>query len=394
MSEDRTQAPSKHRRQLAREQGLVAHSPELTAAAGWLGAVLALGAFRGDLARAMVGLVQGSMMEPSAMATDPAGVASRVRGLVIALSWPLGMILAAFATSAFVAHQMQVRGLWTASLIAPDLGRLWTPGRGPGLGARLGTVVWSVSKAVVIVLVSACVIYSGWGEIQRLSRLEVPEMARTAARSMLHMTEVLAGVLVVLGLMDYGLRYFRARSDVDDNVPGATRGPADDGRRCRGAGPTATDCARLAHRFGRPARRRQPRIDRPRSPDRCPVGRPSTQTRQDPHDGQRRGRQAFEEDRRGRGNHPGRCRLPGSPPGPTFRLVEPHPGRVHRRARRDLAAECLVLNHRPAFPVPAVFALDMHVDRRYRPAHTSQRSYFGAARSAEIAELRSGFENQ
>ena len=212
MSEDRTQAPSKHRRQLAREQGLVAHSPELTAAAGWLGAVLTLGAFRDDLARAMVGLVQGSMMEPSAMATDPAGVASRVRGLMIALSWPLGVILAAFAASAFVAHQMQVRGLWTASLIAPDLGRLWTPGRGPGLGARSGTVVWSLFKAVVIVIVSAGVIYSGWGDIQRLSSLEVPELARTAARSILNMTEVLAGVLVVLGLLDYGLRYFRVEA--------------------------------------------------------------------------------------------------------------------------------------------------------------------------------------
>ena len=209
MSEDRTQAPSKHRRQLAREQGQVAHSPELTAAAGWLGAVLTLGAFRGDLAKAMVGLVHGSMIGPSAMATDPAGVAYQVRGLVFAISWPLGMILAAFATSAFVAHQFQVRGLWTASLIAPDLGRLWTPGSGPGLGARSGTVAWSVFKAVVIVLVSACVIYSGWGEIQKVSRLEVPELARTVARSVLHMTEVLAGVLVVLGLLDYGLRYFR-----------------------------------------------------------------------------------------------------------------------------------------------------------------------------------------
>ena len=41
MSEDRTQPPSKRRRQLAREQGQVAHSPELTAAAGWLVVLIA-----------------------------------------------------------------------------------------------------------------------------------------------------------------------------------------------------------------------------------------------------------------------------------------------------------------------------------------------------------------
>ena len=50
MSEDRTQPASKRRRQLAREQGQAAHSPELTAAAGWLVAVLLLGFWGGDLA--------------------------------------------------------------------------------------------------------------------------------------------------------------------------------------------------------------------------------------------------------------------------------------------------------------------------------------------------------
>ncbi len=50
MSEDRTQPPSKRRRQLARQQGQVAHSPELTAAAGWLAAVVLLGVLGDDLA--------------------------------------------------------------------------------------------------------------------------------------------------------------------------------------------------------------------------------------------------------------------------------------------------------------------------------------------------------
>ena len=43
MSEDRTQPPSKRRRQMARQHGQAAHSPELTAAVGWLAAVVLLG---------------------------------------------------------------------------------------------------------------------------------------------------------------------------------------------------------------------------------------------------------------------------------------------------------------------------------------------------------------
>ena len=58
MSEDRTQPPSKRRRQLARQHGQVAHSPELTAAAGWLAAVALLGIVGDDLALGLTKLVQ------------------------------------------------------------------------------------------------------------------------------------------------------------------------------------------------------------------------------------------------------------------------------------------------------------------------------------------------
>jgi flagellar biosynthesis protein FlhB len=209
MSEDQTQPPSKRRRQLAREQGQAAHSPELTAAAGWLVAVVLLGAFGEDLARAMVGLVRTSMAAPSAMPTDPAGVAARVRGLILDLAWPLGFILAGFAAAALAAHQLQVRGLWAGRLIAPDPARLWTPGRSPGLGTRSGNVAWATVKAVVVVIVSAWAVRAGWGEVHRLSALEVPELARAAGRSVLHLAAVLAGVLLILGMVDYGLRYAR-----------------------------------------------------------------------------------------------------------------------------------------------------------------------------------------
>ncbi len=209
MSEDQTQPPSNRRRQLAREQGQAAHSPELTAAAGWLVAVVLLGAFGEDLAWAMVGLVRSPMVDPSAMSADPSGVASRVRGLILILAWPLGFILAGFAAAALTAHQLQVRGLCASRLIAPDPARLWTPGTGPGFGARAGNVAWATVKALVLVIVSAWVLSDGWVEFQRLSALELPQMVRSAGRSVLHVPAVLAGVLLVLGLVDYGLRFAR-----------------------------------------------------------------------------------------------------------------------------------------------------------------------------------------
>ncbi len=209
MSEDHTQPPSKRRRQLAREQGQVVHSPELTAAAGWLVAVVVLGVFGEELKQVMVGLVRASMIGPSAMATDPAGVSSRVRGLLLVLVRPLGFVMLGFASASLAVHQLQVRGLFTGRLIAPDPARLWKPGSGPGLGTRSGNVAWATIKAVVVVIVSAWILRAGWGEAQRLSLLGMPDLVQAAGRSVLHLSAVLAGVLLILGLADYGLRYSR-----------------------------------------------------------------------------------------------------------------------------------------------------------------------------------------
>ena len=58
MSEDRTQGPSKQRRQQAWERGLVAHSPELTGAVGLLAASALLAIWGDDLTAALLGLVR------------------------------------------------------------------------------------------------------------------------------------------------------------------------------------------------------------------------------------------------------------------------------------------------------------------------------------------------
>src|SRR5271168_3947767 len=98
MSEERTQPASKRRRQLAREQGQVAHSPELTAAAGWLVAIVVFGMVVEDLTRGLTEPVRGSLTQSAILVAEPDAVVSHVRGLVIGLGWPLAAILAGFPT--------------------------------------------------------------------------------------------------------------------------------------------------------------------------------------------------------------------------------------------------------------------------------------------------------
>jgi flagellar biosynthetic protein FlhB len=206
MSEDRTQPPSKRRRQLARQQGQVAHSPELTAAAGWLTAVLILCALGDDLASRLTDLVRGPLVRSAVVTADPAAVVAAVRGLAHGLIWPLAAILVGFAAGALVAHQLQVRGLWAPVLVVPDAARLWAFSSGQSAGTRAERVMWSLVKSAVLLAASAWSIRAGWNDVLRLSDLEGPALAHAVGQILQRTVWILAGVLVVLGCADYALR--------------------------------------------------------------------------------------------------------------------------------------------------------------------------------------------
>ena len=209
MSEDRTQPPSKRRRQMARQHGQAAHSPELSAAAGWLAAVVLLGFFGDDLALALTDLVRGSLLHPAELPDDAIALVAHVRGLAKGLAWPLAAILGGFAGGALAAHQLQVRGLWATSQIVPDPRRLWRFSKGAGLSTLVVQSIWFLTKGIVLVAASAWALCAGWGDFLRQSSLEGPNLARAAGQIVLHLSWALAGVLLVLGLVDYVLRYRR-----------------------------------------------------------------------------------------------------------------------------------------------------------------------------------------
>jgi flagellar biosynthesis protein FlhB len=209
MSEDRTQPASKRRLQIAREQGQVAHSPELTAAGGWLVAVLLLGFWGEELAGGLIGLAQQSAGGTPVLWVDGPAFVSRIRQAVMAVAVPLGMILTGFAAGALATHQLQVRGLWAIGLIAPDPTRLWILGRSGGMTSGIERIVWSVIKAVVLVGVSFWVIRAQWAGILRLSDLAFPALAIATGHALIQPARVLALVMMVLGLADFGLRHLR-----------------------------------------------------------------------------------------------------------------------------------------------------------------------------------------
>src|SRR5262245_33432338 len=209
MSEDRTQAPSKLRRQQARDRGQVAHSPELTGAVGMLAAVVLLGFWGETLVAALIAIVREPLASAPSVSADPAEVVARLRQLAIGVIWPLVPVVAGSALAALAAHQAQVQGLWAPGLLAPDLRRLWMLGHGPGLGARGARGAWSLVKAAVVVAVAAWAIQRGLGDFQQLGRAETPELARGAGRALWQLASALAAATLALGAVDFALQYRR-----------------------------------------------------------------------------------------------------------------------------------------------------------------------------------------
>jgi flagellar biosynthesis protein FlhB len=209
MSEDRTQPPSKRRRQLARDQGQAVHSPELTAAAGWLVALTLLGFWGSDLARGLVGLVREPLAGTPMLSAGPIDIVARIRWQAMAVAAPLMVIVTGFSAGAVAAHQLQVRGLWATPLIAPDPARLWNFGREGSAAAGFERMSWAVVKGVVLAAVSLWAVRAEWDAIARLSAVETSALAGAAGELVYQPALVVGAVMLVLGMADYGLRYMR-----------------------------------------------------------------------------------------------------------------------------------------------------------------------------------------
>jgi flagellar biosynthetic protein FlhB len=209
MSEDKTQSPSKLRRQKARDEGQVAQSPELTGAAALLAAAFLLGGWGESLVTALLVLVREPLTGSPGFAADAAEVIARLRHSVLTVAWPLGVVTIGPALAALAMHQAQVLGLWAPGLLAPNVGRLWTSGQGPGLSTRGGRSIWGVVKVLVVGAVAAWIVQSSWPAFQSLSGSEPQVIARASGQALRQTALALSAATLALGVVDYALQYRR-----------------------------------------------------------------------------------------------------------------------------------------------------------------------------------------
>lgn len=230
-SDDKTEAPTEHRRAEARRQGNVARSTDLSAAGLMLAAACVLAMFSVSLTRSFGELLDDSLRTSGRLEIDTAWAA---RLYLTHLGWlarhvlPLLLVMLA---SALAVNLLQVGFLYSPEVLEPKLSRL-----NPLEGAKrilsprsLVKLVVSLGKLAVVVAIAVWSIASYLPEFLELAGLEwltagtsddfrefgvAPLLLSKVRSAGLQLAFQLAAALLVLALIDFGFQKWKHERDL------------------------------------------------------------------------------------------------------------------------------------------------------------------------------------
>ena len=202
---DRTAPPGALRLHAAREAGLAARSPELTAALVLLAGVAALALLGGSLVAAAGALLRQFLS--AAGSPEVAAAAAAAPALVVRLAWPV----AALGLAAAVGGNLLQGGVrFTARPLRPDAGRV-VP-RWGRLARRACSpeaafnLVKELLKVAVVGAIAAAIVAAA---PERLAGVSPAAGGALLARAALCGAGLTAAALLAVALLDYGFRRYR-----------------------------------------------------------------------------------------------------------------------------------------------------------------------------------------
>jgi flagellar biosynthetic protein FlhB len=207
---EKSQDPTPHRRQQAREEGQVVHSQDLAAAALLtVGLIVLL-----TLSAPVVGFFENFtrlQLSDAWLSTD--------RDTLTVFSWATGWelgkamlpILGVVLLAAVLAHLFQVGFLFLPNKLLPDIGRV-NPLAGLSRIFSLASAVqlgFGLFKIAVVVGVAYWSLSSRWDEVIGLAGLELPQIAVSLTDVLLWTSIKVCVALFILALMDYLYQHWR-----------------------------------------------------------------------------------------------------------------------------------------------------------------------------------------
>lgn len=213
---EKTELPTDHRRTEARQQGNVARSQDLNAAALMLAAALALSFFGMSVFQSFGRLIEASFKTVSIQGFSGTGIAGRFRALFEYSAFAvLPMVLLLMGVAIF-ANIVQVGFLVTPEALSPKLSRL-NPIEGFKRLASVRALVrlaGSLAKFAIVIAVAALFLATSMPALMRLTGAGPSTFLTTVHGSVVALAFQLSLALVALALLDFTFQKWKHEQDL------------------------------------------------------------------------------------------------------------------------------------------------------------------------------------
>jgi flagellar biosynthetic protein FlhB len=194
----KTEDPTQKRLEDARKKGDIAKSQDVPV---WflLLASAAIMAGAGPLATSIAQPLIKLLDHPHAFRLADGGAQKLMYEVLMALLVPMAVIFGAIAVASVIGHIVQHRPLWTFEKVKPDLNKL-SPMK--GFERMFGAQGWMnlLKSALKIGAVGVAMLYAVWPEMTAIT-----EAGRLEASGLLHITQSIAGRLLLAAIVAVGL---------------------------------------------------------------------------------------------------------------------------------------------------------------------------------------------
>lgn len=201
---ERTLPPTERRRREARQRGEVPRSPELTAAAGLLASSLIFWTYAPTWAAALINALKKSLETNSSSFLAPPAVETVTRSVGNAFSAVLLPSCAILLLVGIVANLIQTGWIWNPAALTPR----WRI-QSVASWERIVGLITTFIRFPLVACVAWLYIVQRRSLILSLSQLEATAMVVQSIRLFGELFIQLSSALLVLSLIDYGIRYWQ-----------------------------------------------------------------------------------------------------------------------------------------------------------------------------------------
>ena len=213
---EKSQEPTQHRRDQAREQGQVASSHDLTSAALLLGMLLVLAMSGRGLFEFLRDLVAQQLGGGGGIASDPASVVASFHTILGGLAKAVLPVLAMGMVLAIAINLLQIGPLFLTEKLAPDMTRL-DPLQGFQRIFSMRSLMRLFFGSIKLVIISAVALVSLYDRQKEILNLAALDLTHSAlfAWDICFWTTVKIGIgLLILALLDYFYQWRRQEQDL------------------------------------------------------------------------------------------------------------------------------------------------------------------------------------